>query len=142
MGQLIISDERGPQARPLSEREAANRHTVIDTYATTFRTGDFEQVRHLFAPGLIEHNVDVPDGNLEGLGRYMRALEGEPPDIEILRLVVDGDVVAVFLRGRPAPDAPADIVMEIFRLEDGLIAEHWEAVHTVPSDTPNPVAGF
>jgi predicted SnoaL-like aldol condensation-catalyzing enzyme len=38
-------------------------------------------------------------------------------------------------------DAALDIaVADVFRLQDGLIAERWEVVEPIPADAPNPVA--
>jgi len=128
----------------LTDAEAGNRKLVLDCYQTQWRTRDFDRVRHHFTDDFVDHNPDVPGGNLDGLAKYFAEFQERFPDIEleIRRVIVDGDFVALHVRGRLTPDAPADSVMEIFRLNNGRLAEHWEVVQSTPQDSPNPVAMF
>ncbi|MFJ6824894.1 nuclear transport factor 2 family protein [Streptomyces niveus] len=60
--------------------------------------------------------------------------------VDIRRLVAEGDHVTMFSR-RSLPDGALDIaVADIFRIQDGLIAERWEIVEQIPPNAPNPVA--
>jgi predicted SnoaL-like aldol condensation-catalyzing enzyme len=60
--------------------------------------------------------------------------------IEIRRLVAEGDHVTMFSR-RWLPEAGLDIaVADVFRVQDGLIAERWEVVEQIPAGGPDPVA--
>ena len=139
-----VSDVRTKGRRPLTADEERNRQAVLDCYETQFRTRDFDHVRDRYTADFVDHNPDVPGGGLDGLAAYFAEFQQRFPEVElhIRRVVVDGDLVALHTEGRVEPDAPADSVMEIFRVEDGLIAEHWEVVQRAPASSPNPVAMF
>jgi predicted SnoaL-like aldol condensation-catalyzing enzyme len=51
--------------------------------------------------------------------------------VEVVRLVSEGDFVAVQSNFRPAPGLPAMLVLDLFRLKDGRIVEHWDALQQV-----------
>lgn len=54
--------------------------------------------------------------------------------------MAEGDYVTMFSR-RWLPGSGLDIaVADVFRLQDGLIAERWEVVEPIPESSPNPVA--
>ena len=51
------------------------------------------------------------------------------------RTVADGDLVVVHTHERYNPDDPSDlgnIIMDIYRVKNGLIVEHWDAYMPVP----------
>lgn len=87
---------------------------------------------YISAETYIQHNAEVADG-LE----HFRPLAVDPnkPLVydEIVLLVGQGNFVATLCRARweGAPYAQADL----FRLEDGLIVEHWDAAEAIgPED--------
>jgi predicted SnoaL-like aldol condensation-catalyzing enzyme len=40
------------------------------------------------------------------------------------------------------PDDPGLAVIDIFRLEDGMVVEHWDVFQEVPTQSPNPNSMF
>ena len=56
---------------------------------------------------------------------------------EVKRMVAEGDLVAVHHHVRPAPGDRGRAVVDIFRLEDGRIVEHWDVVQEVPETAAN-----
>ncbi|WP_323187675.1 nuclear transport factor 2 family protein [Streptomyces sp. NBC_01275] len=53
------------------------------------------------------------------------------------RVVSDGDLVLLHFSGVLAPGAPGLAVFDIFRFQDGRIAEHWDASQDVPETSDN-----
>lgn len=51
--------------------------------------------------------------------------------VEVLRILADGDLVAVQSRFVPAPGLRAMLVLDLFRVQDGRIVEHWDALERV-----------
>lgn len=51
--------------------------------------------------------------------------------VEVVRLVCEGDFVVTQSNFRPAPGLPAMLVLDMFRLRDGKIVEHWDAMQQV-----------
>ena len=62
--------------------------------------------------------------------------------LEVLRTVEEGDLVAVHGRVRLQPDGPLIALMHIFRFQDDLIIEEWEAAQEVPAELPNENGAF
>ncbi len=54
----------------------------------------------------------------------------------------DKDHVIVHYHVRRWPDDNGFAVMDIFRIENGLIAEHWDVTMDVPTGGPNPNSAF
>ena len=84
----------------------------------------------------VQHNPAVADG-LEGFGAFMGSLAENNQVMgysEIHLVVAQGNFVMVGSEGvfgdadEPTPTAFYDL----FRLEDGLIVEHWDVIATIP----------
>lgn len=79
----------------------------------------------------IQHNAEVPDG----LDHFRPlALAADKPLIydEIVLLVGQGNFVATLCKASWAGQALAQV--DIFRVEDGLIVEHWDNSEPVPPE--------
>ncbi len=90
------------------------------------------------APDFRHHNPYFK-GDTESLAQGMEANHKEFPNkvLEILRVLEDGQFVAVHLRVRLNPDGPDIALIHIFRFEGDRIAELWEAAQHVPENSPN-----
>ena len=100
------------------------------------------EVREAYAqyihPDFTHHNPYFK-GDRESLLIGMEESAKEYPDklFESLRTLQDGDLVAVHGRVKLEPDGPWYALMHIFRFDEGLIIEEWEAAQEVPEDLPN-----
>ena len=56
-------------------------------------------------------------------------------EIQVRRVLVDGDFATVQIIGRMSAKDPGSAVMNIFRLEDGVIVEHWDVTQAMPAET-------
>jgi len=99
--------------------------------------GNLEVIDALFAPDFVEHQNGIGPGR-DGVKSSIRALRTAFPDLhlDIEDAVVQGDCVWVRLHGTgthlgPFMGAPATgrtigtDVIDIVRIADGWIAEHW-----------------
>jgi len=87
-------------------------------------------------PRYKQHNLRAPDGK-EFIRGAFKARFVEYPKFrsDIKRTVADGDLVVVHTHERYNPDDASDlgnIIMDIYRVENGLIVEHWDAYMPVP----------
>ena len=80
----------------------------------------------------------------EGLKKFLDMIRAETPQAvhDVKRAFVDGDHVTVHYHVRRWPGDSGWAVIDIFRLENGLIAEHWDVMQDVVSGGPNPFAPF
>lgn len=101
----------------------------------------FEQQRGMeaaetyFSPDYIEHNPEIPNGNLEGFKAVLRRERMDKPGsrdvrVSVLRVIAEGDHVGVHMRCEE-PGSPPLMIMEIYRVSGGLVVEHWDAMRAV-----------
>lgn len=127
-----------PPTRDLGETE--RNRTVIEQFARLFWIEkDVEQAFTRFVhPDYIQHNPLAADGRdvaIEVLGGFFAATPSLEYDIH--RILVDGNLAAVHTHMRMGPDDRGSAVVDIFRLEDGLIVEHWDVIQAVPEESAN-----
>lgn len=116
--------------------EEANRRVVVTMYNLLMNEHKVDEALEYIDPNYIQHNVRAPDGK-EFLRGAFKARFAENPKFrsDIKRTVADGDLVVVHTHERFDPDDPNDlgnIVMDIYRVKNGLIVEHWDAYMPVP----------
>lgn len=95
--------------------------------------------RYFGPDGYIQHNPNVPSGPAEGFVGAIDELFRTNPQwkTEIKRVLVDGDLVAVHHHVQATPDDLGQAVVDIFRVADGKLVEHWDVVQPVPSTARN-----
>jgi predicted SnoaL-like aldol condensation-catalyzing enzyme len=63
--------------------------------------------------------------------------KGAPKEkIDIQHIAADGDLVFIHLRANMG--GKVNSVIDIFRLENGKITEHWDVIQEVPAKSANP----
>jgi predicted SnoaL-like aldol condensation-catalyzing enzyme len=123
-------------------RQEINKQIVREFYDCVVNTKDFEAAKKYLAPRYIQHNPNDPDGH-DGLRQFITKRKAEHPDqkSEIIRIFAEGDYVILHVRSLWPPDTYRAIV-EIYRLENGLVAEHWDVMQFVPATCANPNGMF
>ncbi|WP_405166633.1 nuclear transport factor 2 family protein [Nocardia sp. NBC_01499] len=111
-----------------------NRELVMQAMTELFVDKDPTAVDRWVAADYTQHNPQVPDGPA-GLRGFLEALP-ERFGYELARVLVDGDLVAVHGVYRELEPGSQLVAFDIFRLRDGKLAEHWDALtplveHTV-----------
>ena len=127
----------------------ANKDLVRRQYEEVLSQGRFELLDEIVAEDFVQHTEgagladsrDPEASGREATRAFFAALREGIPDyrIDIRRMVAEGDTVAVFavvsgthtgpLFGLPATGRPFTFAtMDMFRVEDGRLAEHWDAV--------------
>ena len=85
------------------------------------------------------HHNPYFKGDRASLMKGMEESAAQFPDkiFEAIRVLADGDMVAVHGKVRLKPDMPWIALMHIFRFEGNLIIEEWEAAQEAPMGSPN-----
>ncbi len=110
----------------MTTTEAANKALVLEAFDTLFNKRDYAAAERFWSPGYIQHSAHIEPGR-DGLFNLIKAV---PPSLryEPGVIVADGDYVIIHGRfsghGRPA----AWIAADILRIEDGVLAEHWDVL--------------
>jgi predicted SnoaL-like aldol condensation-catalyzing enzyme len=123
--------------------EEANLALVLEMFEHVLGPMDSAAVDGFISPGYIQHNQLAEPGR-EGLKRFLDAIRAETPEAvhDVKRAFVDGDHVTVHYHVRRWPGDDGWAVIDIFRLESGLIAEHWDVMQDVVPGGPNPFGPF
>jgi predicted SnoaL-like aldol condensation-catalyzing enzyme len=112
---------------------ARNKALVRDFYTTVLIDRQIDAAPQFLRTDYIQHNPHVPTG-LKGFMDTFRERFAQklPPDYkrELLNVVGDNDIVVVYVRqtwtGRDGKHNQA-LGFDMFRVQDGKIAEHWDA---------------
>lgn len=93
-----------------------------------FNTRQFDQADNLYTPGFFSHPLGTT--GFEAGKDAWRKLTAQFPGMRVVAqdILVDGDKVAVrsSVEGTGTPDGvPQPMLIEIFRIEDGRLAENW-----------------
>lgn len=127
-----------PRTPPKSraERAKANKQMIRDYYELALNKKDFAAARAYIGDSYTQHNPDIPNGP-EGLGGFIDWIKEELPDLKVdfVRMIADGDFVVMHNRGNNSPNTMA--VVDIFRIEDGKVVEHWDVLQEVPETSKN-----
>ena len=126
--------QAGHHARHVSNREIVTRfvnlfcgHHVREAFMT------------YVAPGYIQHNPLAADGRDAAIAALEPFFASQPNmRCEIQRILVDGNLAAVHYRLRMNPADRGAAVVDILRLENGMIVEHWDVFQPVPEHSANP----
>ena len=114
---------------------ATNKALVLEALENTLLVGDVDAVDQYFATDIIQHNPMFANGieAQKGVVGFISSAEGF--DAEYVRVIADGDLVAVHAKYEGFGPTPM-IAFDVFRVEDGKIAEHWD--NLIPQSEPNP----
>jgi predicted SnoaL-like aldol condensation-catalyzing enzyme len=103
-----------------------NKTLVLEAFDTLFNKRDYAAAEKFWSPNYIQHSAHIEPGR-EGLFNLVKntpsTLKYEPGLV-----VADGDFV--ILHGRfSGMGQPANwIVADMLRIENGLLAEHWDVI--------------
>lgn len=88
----------------------------------------------------VQHNPGVPDG-VEGGRNGLKGLLGKLPQIryDFKRVVVEGEMVVVHSHVRLSDNESdrGEAVVDIYRVQDGKLVEHWDVIQAVPATAAN-----
>ena len=99
---------------------------VLDAFHTLFNKRDYAAAERFWSPNYIQHSAHIEPGR-EGLFDLVKAA---PPDMryENALIVANGDYVMLHGRFTNIGQPTNWIVADIVRIEDGLLAEHWDVI--------------
>jgi predicted SnoaL-like aldol condensation-catalyzing enzyme len=116
----------------------ANKKTVVDFYEKALNQKDFDAAARYFGPRYIQHNPTAPDG-IEGFRKFIAFRKEKFPDAhsDIKQVFADGDYVILHVHAMPTPGERGSAIVDIFKLENGKIVEHWDVIQPVPEKSAN-----
>ncbi len=115
-----------------------NKKVVLDFYEKGLNQKDFDAAAKHFGPKYIQHNPTAPDG-IEGFKAFIAMRKEKTPNArsEIKRAFADGDFVILHVESHREPGDRGVAIVDIFRLENGKIVEHWDVIQPIPEKAAN-----
>lgn len=112
-----------------------NKQIAITAYQRIFGDLDLTGVDELISKDFIQHNPTLPDGP-EGVKTVVKMLvsQGVPKQKVVFKHVVAEDDI-VILHSRTEMGGKEWRFIDIYRIENGKLAEHWDAMMQMP-DAP------
>jgi predicted SnoaL-like aldol condensation-catalyzing enzyme len=114
-------------------REEANKATAIAFYNAALNEKDWDKASKFIGSRYVQHNPAAVDG-VEGIKAHVENLKKNFPlnHGEIKRVIAEGDLVALHIHVKRSPDVLGFAVVDIFRIENGKVVEHWDVVQRIP----------
>ncbi|MBR1219285.1 ester cyclase [Bradyrhizobium sp. U87765 SZCCT0131] len=133
-GQAAVAPARAADAAQLE----ANKKAVVEFYEKGLNQKDFDAAAKYFGAQYIQHNPGAPDG-IAGFKTFVEMLRSKFPNShsEIKRVFADGDYVILHVHAVREPGTRGTAIVDIFRLDNGKIVEHWDVRQDVPETAAN-----
>jgi predicted SnoaL-like aldol condensation-catalyzing enzyme len=131
---LASCDDDEQMTPELSQREK------IASFFEAINTRDVAIIEELVTEDYIQHNPFIPTGRDPFVGLLTTVLEDNGTRVENIRILEEGNFVAIHNLWTNAAPFGADTVVsfDILRFdENGKIAEHWDAIQPWESQTAN-----
>ena len=104
-----------------------NKSLVLEAFDTLFNRRDYASAEKFWSPEYIQHSAHIPPGR-EGL---FELVKNSPATLKYENQLILANGDFVMLHGRFSglgPDIPNWIVVDIVRVENGVLAEHWDVI--------------
>jgi predicted SnoaL-like aldol condensation-catalyzing enzyme len=110
----------------MTTTESHNKALVLQAFDTLFNKRDYAAAERFWSSAYIQHSAHIPPGR-NGLFELVRAAPKELR-YENALIVADGDYVMLHGRFSGIGRRVNWIVVDILRIENGLLAEHWDVI--------------
>ena len=106
--------------------EAKNKALVLEAFDTLFNRRDYAAAEEFWSASYMQHSAHIAPGR-EGLFGLIRSL---PATLryESALAVAEGDHVMLHGRFTGLGQQAAWVVVDVVRIENGRLAEHWDVV--------------
>lgn len=125
---------------PTTDNEEAlrNRETVQRFCQLVFNEHNTAAAAEFMRDDLVQHSPFLGDGP-EPFVDYFSTLFAEYPRarMHVKHIVAEGDLVAVHSQFLLEPSDRGTALVDLYRLEEGQIAEHWDVIQEVPERAKN-----
>ena len=124
----------GNQLTMGTDSHAAHKDLVREFYEAFYNSKDFDRARTMLAEDFINHHPGVGIGRDKTISGFQEQIVDRFPEftLEIRRIVAEDDFVWTHGLIRLVGDKPAVISVDIWRIADGLLAEHWDVGQSIP----------
>jgi predicted SnoaL-like aldol condensation-catalyzing enzyme len=135
---FFLATFSAPPAAFADAKLEANKKAVVEFYDLAINKKDFDAASRYFGPRYIQHNPGAADG-IEGFKQFLAFPRDKFPNYksEIKRVIAEGDFVMLHVHNVREPGTRGRAIIDVFRLENGKIVEHWDVAQDTPEKMPH-----
>lgn len=105
----------------------SNRELILKFYDEVFNNWDLSHLDDYMLDSYMQHNPNVKDGK-NGFLEFADKFLAMKPHAEISRIICEDDIAVVFFKCTMQTSGMVNKVFDMYRIEDGKLAEHWDCV--------------
>lgn len=119
-----------------SKENTSMKQTAMNAQNALFKDYDAAEIRKYFREDYIQHNPHVPTG-LAPMLEMLPALKAAGTTYKNHRLLQDGDFIVMHntYDNAEAFGAKEVVTFDVWRMENGQVAEHWDAISPIVKNT-------
>lgn len=119
-------------------RERRNLALAVGFYNAALNEKDWEKAESYIGDRYRQHSIYMEDGRAGFKGLIDRLIREFPENLgEIRQSFADGDMVVLHLHVTRTRETPGWTVIELMRLENEKVVEHWDIFEPVPATSAN-----
>lgn len=134
----LVIDLQSLQKPSWTEQELANATLITDFVQNLMNNHNFDYILERYNDSsYVQHNRNLPD-KITGLVGFLKEFVEDYPDYtyDVKHIYVDGDYVifhshATLKKDDRGNDKKGMNIIDIWRLEDGKIVEHWDSIQAL-----------
>ncbi len=131
---LVVTNAFANEAIQLEK----NKQTVMAFYQAALNEKDINKAIQFIGDRYIQHNPNAADG-VQGLRAYVQFLREKFPDSQsnIKRIIAEGDYITLHVHALREKNTRGFAIIDIFKLENNKIVEHWDVIQEIPEKSAN-----
>ena len=140
-------DSQQNSSEAQTQQTEHNRTQVITYFEGVFKDKKVKEFSDRYlAENYIQHNPFLPNGKQPFIDFFEKRFADNPDaQYNIVRSLAENDLVLLQVKGKLNADAATNAGFDLFRVENGIIVEHWDVNQSVPENertTANPEVMF
>lgn len=124
----------------MADSAATAKELVLAFYETALNEKNAEKAAAFLGDAYLQHNPWVADGP-EAFLRFVRFRAERFPQSrnQVKMVIAENDLVALHVHSVLVPGTPGRHIVDIFRVENGKVVEHWDVIQDIPEQLFPPI---
>ncbi|MDO3666449.1 nuclear transport factor 2 family protein [Acinetobacter higginsii] len=137
---VLAADSPAPTlSKQIPSLAEQNKKIVTDFYEGVFLKHQVKQYADRYiGDQYIQHNPNVPDGKAPFVNFFSQKFSNTPQAKNVIKkAIAEGDLVVLHVHSTENDSDRGRAIIDIFRVENGKIVEHWDVIQNIPEKSQN-----
>lgn len=128
-----------PNVTSAQNLAAQNKKIVTDFYEGVFLKHQVQEYSDRYIGNqYIQHNPHVPDGKAPFVNYFTGYFKENPQAKNVIkRAIAEDDLVVLHVHSSQNAQDRGEAIVDIFRVQNGKIVEHWDVQQAIPEQSAN-----